>query len=515
MLDAERRASADGGVVGVIVTLGGQTPLKLAHAIDPELVLGTPPDAIDLAEDRERWSALCDSIGLRQPPGGTATTPTRRGAIAREVGYPVLVRPSYVLGGRDMQIVYDDDGLKRVPDVHARHCVGRRVARARGGVTAERPVLIDRFLEDAIEVDVDALRDATARCSSAASWSTSKRRACTPATPRARSRPTLDAGVIATLDRAGRPRSPTRSGDRAVQRPVRREGRRRLRHRGEPARVADRPVRRQGDGRAGRRRRGPPARGHHARPAARRGRRAGVDAGASPGERQRGGPPVQPLPRVDTLLGPEMRSTGEVMGTGATFGVAFAKSQLAAGTRLPDEGCVFFSLADRDKPQGAELAAAFVALGFSIAATIGTAGFLRQRGVEVRRSSAKSGSARWRAPPSSCSIGCRPAGGEHALGAWRARDGALIRRACVAMQVPCLTTLAATRAAAAGVADRRAHRRRSCRSRSSTREASPGPVDERRARFACAARSSRRRGPRATTPSSPPTVTSRPSGRSW
>ena len=95
------------------MTLGGQTPLKLAHAIDPALVLGTPPDAIDLAEDRERWSALCASIGLRQPPGGTATTHAGARAIAREVGYPVLVRPSYVLGGRDMQIVYDDDGLKR------------------------------------------------------------------------------------------------------------------------------------------------------------------------------------------------------------------------------------------------------------------------------------------------------------------------------------------------------------------------------------------------------------------
>ncbi|HEY8080779.1 MAG TPA: carbamoyl-phosphate synthase large subunit, partial [Acidimicrobiales bacterium] len=147
VLDAEHAASRDGAVVtGVVVTLGGQTPLKLSHAIDPALVLGTPPDAIDLAEDRERWNALCSSLGLRQPPGGTATTQAQARAVARDVGYPVLVRPSYVLGGRDMQIVYDDDGLRRslTSMLGTAESVGS--LRREGGVTAERPVLIDRFL---------------------------------------------------------------------------------------------------------------------------------------------------------------------------------------------------------------------------------------------------------------------------------------------------------------------------------------------------------------------------------
>ncbi|HLK45647.1 MAG TPA: carbamoyl phosphate synthase large subunit, partial [Acidimicrobiales bacterium] len=160
VLDAEVAASVGAGrLAGVVVALGGQTPLKLAHAIDPALVLGTPPDAIDLAEDRARWSELCAAIGLRQPPGGTATTQAEARAVAREVGYPVLVRPSYVLGGRDMRIVYDDDGLKRC--LTSMLAGGGRVSslEREGGVTALRPVLIDRFLEDAIEVDVDAVRD--------------------------------------------------------------------------------------------------------------------------------------------------------------------------------------------------------------------------------------------------------------------------------------------------------------------------------------------------------------------
>ena len=162
VLDAEVAASRDGSrLVGVVVTLGGQTPLKLAHAIDPALVLGTPPDAIDLAEDRERWSALCTSLGLRQPPGGTATDHAGARAVARDVGYPVLVRPSYVLGGRDMQLVYDDDGLKRCLTSMLGSGSASGSLDREGGVAASRPVLIDRFLEDAIEVDVDALRDRT------------------------------------------------------------------------------------------------------------------------------------------------------------------------------------------------------------------------------------------------------------------------------------------------------------------------------------------------------------------
>ena len=159
VLDSERRASVgEGRLAGVIVSLGGQTPLKLAHAIDAELVLGTSPESIDAAEDRRRWNELCRDLGIRQPHGGTATTSEQAVAIAAEVGYPVLVRPSYVLGGRAMEIVYDDGAVR---DVMARLVgEGRGALGREGGVTAERPVLVDRFLEDAVEIDVDAIRDA-------------------------------------------------------------------------------------------------------------------------------------------------------------------------------------------------------------------------------------------------------------------------------------------------------------------------------------------------------------------
>ncbi|HXY27900.1 MAG TPA: carbamoyl-phosphate synthase large subunit, partial [Acidimicrobiales bacterium] len=152
VLEAEQ--AAGGRVAGVIVSLGGQTPLKLAHALPPELVLGTSPASIDLAEDRERWNALCHELSIPQPPGGTATTAAEALAVAARVGYPVLLRPSYVLGGRAMEIVYDDEGVRRVMQAMTTGALARE-----GGVTAERPVLVDRFLEDAIEVDVDAVRD--------------------------------------------------------------------------------------------------------------------------------------------------------------------------------------------------------------------------------------------------------------------------------------------------------------------------------------------------------------------
>ena len=154
VLDAE--SAAGGRLTGVVVSLGGQTPLKLAGSLPPELVLGTSPASIDLAEDRERWNALCHQLDIPQPPGGTATSPAEALAMAAQVGYPVLLRPSYVLGGRAMEIVYDDDGVRRVM-----HTLSTGALAREGGVTAERPVLVDRFLEDAVEVDVDAVRDAT------------------------------------------------------------------------------------------------------------------------------------------------------------------------------------------------------------------------------------------------------------------------------------------------------------------------------------------------------------------
>ncbi|MDA8046886.1 MAG: carbamoyl-phosphate synthase large subunit, partial [Actinomycetota bacterium] len=151
VLDVE---AAHGEVHGVIVSLGGQTPLKLAGLLPPELILGTPPDAIDLAEDRERWSSLCHALGIPQPPGGTAVTIEDALRIVGQVGYPALVRPSYVLGGRAMEIVYDEADLRRAMEALSGFgSLGRE-----GGLSAERPVLVDRFLEDATEVDVDAVR---------------------------------------------------------------------------------------------------------------------------------------------------------------------------------------------------------------------------------------------------------------------------------------------------------------------------------------------------------------------
>ncbi len=158
VIAAEQAACVDGArVLGVIVSLGGQTPLKLSHSLVPDLVLGTPVAAIDAAEDREQWSSICRSLGLRQPPGDVALSLAEAKAIVRTIGYPVLVRPSYVLGGRAMEIVYDDASLTRVMnDLTSAH---GSLARE-GGVSQSRPILLDSFLEDAIEVDVDAVRDA-------------------------------------------------------------------------------------------------------------------------------------------------------------------------------------------------------------------------------------------------------------------------------------------------------------------------------------------------------------------
>ena len=158
ILDAETESAklVEGpGIAGIIVSLGGQTPLKLASALPKNLVVGTPPDSIDLAEDRERWNSVCNQLEIPQPPGGTATSVSEAIEVVKRVGFPVLVRPSYVLGGRAMSIVYDEEQLKdAMQELTVSGSLGKE-----GGLSSERPVLIDRFLEDATEVDVDAIRD--------------------------------------------------------------------------------------------------------------------------------------------------------------------------------------------------------------------------------------------------------------------------------------------------------------------------------------------------------------------
>ena len=455
IIRSEQAACVDGAVVkGVIVSLGGQTPLKLAGGLDPELILGTPVSAIDAAEDREQWSAICDELNIAQPPGATASTLDEARAVAQRVGYPVLVRPSYVLGGRAMEIVYDDDSLKRVMT----GLLGAHGSLAReGGVSADRPVLIDRFLEDAVEVDVDALRDHTGDA--------------------------YIAGVMEHVEEAG-----VHSGDSACALP--------------PQNLSDGMVRqiREAALRLAERLgvigllnvqfavKGDELFVLEANPRASRtvpfvAKATGVPLAALAARVMLGTTladlraegilpadtpspsyvsvkeavlPFNRFPGVDTVLGPEMRSTGEVMGIGESFGIAFAKAQLAAGIRLPDTGQVFLSLADRDKASGLVLARQLRELGFTLAATIGTADFLRSNDVVVETLVAKVG-LRDGAHDAVELIGSEqvqlvintPSGrGARA-------DGAQIRSACMTHNVPCLTTMAAGLAAARGIADTR------------------------------------------------------------
>ena len=457
VIEAERAA---GDLVGVVVALGGQTPLKLAGALPEGLVLGTSPASIDAAEDREQWNALCARLEIPQPAGGTATTLDDALAIVGRIGYPALLRPSYVLGGRAMEIVYDAAGLRRAMDeLAAFGSLGRE-----GGLSASRPVLVDRFLEDATEVDVDALRDHTGEV--------------------------VIGAVMEHVEEAG-----VHSGDSACSIPPHSLAAETVAVIEDyTCRLADAlDVRglinvqyavRQGqvfvieaNPRASRtvpfvaKATGVPL----VKAAAR------VMVGATLAELRDEGllrPPVgghiavkeavlpfNRFPDADTILGPEMRSTGEVMGIDRTFGLAFGKAQISAGDRLPDGGTVFVSLADRDKPAGVQAAARFVDLGFAIAATDGTADHLERHGVPVAQRVAKV-SSEDESPPVDDD---RPtavdliAGGQVALvvnsprGRGARADGAYIRRAANVHRIPCLTTAAAALAAAESSVDRSRH----------------------------------------------------------
>jgi carbamoyl-phosphate synthase large subunit len=371
---------ASGGVAPrVIVSLGGQTPLKLAGVLPQELVAGTSPRSIDLAEDREKWSKLCHELRIPQPPGGTAADLPQALGIVERIGYPVLVRPSYVLGGRAMQIVHDSNHLARaMAELAGFGSLGRE-----GGLSAERPVLIDRFLEDATEVDVDAIRDHTGEVliggvmehvEEAGVHSGDSACAIPPQTlPQwvVEVIESYTASIAAALDVRGlinvqfavlgttvyvieaNPRA-----SRTVPFVAKATG--------VPlAKVASRvmlgatleELRVEGLLQA------PCANGH-----------VSIKEAVLPFNR---------FPEVDPALGPEMRSTGEVMGIDVTFGLAFYKAELAAGTVLPTEGTVFLSLADGDKPAGIVVARRLRELGLGIAATTGTADYLASFGVDV------------------------------------------------------------------------------------------------------------------------------------
>jgi len=372
--------AASGGVAPkVIVSLGGQTPLKLSGQLPVELIAGTSPASIDLAEDREKWSALCTDLHIPQPPGGTATDLEQALTIVDQVGFPVLVRPSYVLGGRAMQIVHDRNHLARaMAELAGFGSLGKE-----GGLSAERPVLIDRFLEDAREVDVDAIRDHTGEvliggvmehveeagvhsgdsaCAippqTLPSWVVEVIEAYTTAIANAldvRGLINVQYAVLGTtvyvIEANPRASRTVPFVAKATGVPL--------------AKVASRVM--LGATLAELRIEGllrPPSRHGH----------VAIKEAVLPFSR---------FPEVDTALGPEMRSTGEVMGIDTTFGKAFFKAELAAGTLLPTEGTVFLSLADGDKPAGLVVAARLRELGLKIAATKGTCEYLGRFGITV------------------------------------------------------------------------------------------------------------------------------------
>ena len=434
--------------VGVIVSLGGQTPLNLASTLPPDLIAGTSPHSIDLAEDREQWNALCAEMRILQPPGGTAVDTAGALAIAGDIGYPVLVRPSYVLGGRGMEIVYDDAQMMRaMAELSGFGSLG-----IEGGLSAERPVLVDRFLEDATEVDVDAIRDHTGEVVIGAVMEHveeagvhSGDSACVIPPPH------LSAAVVGRIEDHTRTiaaaldvRGPINvqyavKGDEVYVIEANPRASRTVpfvaKATGVPlAKVASRVM--MGATLAGLRAEGllrERVAGDH----------VAVKEAVLPFDR---------FPEADPVLGPEMRSTGEVMGIDMTTGLAFTKSQISAGGALPDSGTVFMSLADRDKAVGLEAARGLVDLGLEIVATSGTADHLVANGVPVSTVVAKLGEDGTDAVEL-----IRSGAVQMVVNSPRGRgpraDGEHIRAAAGAEGIPLLTTANAALAAARGLAD--------------------------------------------------------------
>ncbi len=467
VIEAERasaRAAGGPGIAGIVVSLGGQTPLKLAGQLPEGLVVGTSPDSIDLAEDRERWNALCERIGIPQPPGGTATTIDEALAVVNKVGYPALMRPSYVLGGRAMTIVHDEESLRAaMAEMAAVGSLGRE-----GGLSAERPVLVDRFLEDATEVDVDAIRDLTGEVLIGGIMEHVEQAGVHSGDSACMIPPqNLPEATIAALEAATSALAAELDviGLLNVQFAVTGCGDDREIHVLEANPRASRTV--------------PFVAKATGRPLVKIATRVMLGATLQAlrsegmlGEIAKGDHiavkeavlPFTRFPETDQLLGPEMRSTGEVMGIDLEPGLAFAKSQIAAGTDLPSSGCVFFSVADRDKATGVAAARQFASLGFGIIATEGTARTLTEAGVAVEGIAAKVG----KGPVDDGAV-TEPnvielidAGRVHMVintprGRGAQADGSYIRRAASQAGLPLFTTVSAALAAAHGIAARAAH----------------------------------------------------------
>ncbi len=366
---------------GVIVQFGGQTPLKLALDLERAGVpiVGTTPDSIDIAEDRERFQKLLHELGLRQPPNRTARTEEQALEMAHEIGYPLVVRPSYVLGGRAMEIVHGDKDLER----YMREAVK---------VSEKSPVLLDRFLDDAIEVDVDCIADGTDRPDGV-----------------------MIAGIMEHVEQAG-----IHSGDSACSLPpyslpesLQEELRRQTRLMARALNVkglmnVQFAIQTEGgdpvvyvlevNPRASRT--VPFVSKSTGQPLAKIAARCMVGQMLAEQKSVGGRPPrevVPPyfsvkeavfpfnkFPGVDPILGPEMRSTGEVMGSGRTFGEAMLKSQLGAGSRLPSKGTVCITVKNGDKARAVAVARDLHQLGFQLVATKGTAAAITQGGVPVK-----------------------------------------------------------------------------------------------------------------------------------
>jgi carbamoyl-phosphate synthase large subunit len=374
IIDTERR---HGTLHGVIVQFGGQTPLKLAEALEKAKVpiLGTSPDAIDLAEDRDRFKQLLDKLKLRQPQSGIAKSPQEASAIAGAIGYPIVIRPSYVLGGRAMEIVHDAAQLDRYI-VRLAADLDRPSELV---VSDKRPLLIDRYLSDAIEVDVDCLADG--KDTRIAGIMEHIEEAGIHSGDSACSLPpySLDAATIAELERQTRELAlalnvgglmnvqyAIKNGDIYVLEVNPRASRT------VPfvAKVIGVPVAKI----AARVMAGEPLKGFGLEQP--RFDHIGVKEAVFPFAR---------FPGVDTVLGPEMKSTGEVMGIDHSFAVAFAKSQIGGGSRLPREGTVFVSVRDADKPRILETMRLLASLGFQLIATGGTQRYLEAQGVRAEK----------------------------------------------------------------------------------------------------------------------------------
>jgi len=436
-----------GAPVGVIVQFGGQTPLNLALPLKAAGVniIGTSPESIDLAEDRKRFNKLLEELEIPQSPGAMVASLDEAVAGAARVGYPVLVRPSYVLGGRAMVIAYDEESVVRYMKEAVEY-------------SHDRPILIDHFLEDAIEVDVDALSDGE---------------------------DVVIGGIMQHIEEAG-----IHSGDSSCVLPAVDISKKLLDQMREYTFKLARALKvvglmniqfaiPRGNGNGG----GDKVYVLEVNPRASRTvpyvskatgipmakiaarlmtgrklreflpefieRRADLDTGHCYYVKS----PVFPwnkFPGVDTVLGPEMKSTGEVMGVADNFGEAFAKAQIAAGQKLPTKGTVFISVTDHDKPQVAEVARKFADMGFHLVATAGTADIIERAGMAVERVyKVKEGR------PNVVDL----IKGErmqlvintpHGLEPWF--DEQAIRRAAVNARIPTITTLAAARAAAEGIA---------------------------------------------------------------